>query len=109
MVAGTPTGTPNAAVSTEIELDAQSRPAVDIDRAPASRPAAMARPAERSNEAARAAVCAASTTVVLANQSRPPAMIMPSIKIRTGITTASSAATAPRSSRFADVRLIMAG
>ena len=72
-VAGVPTGTAKAAVLTSTAVEAQRRPPVASDCAPADRPAAPASPADLARDAARAAEWAASLTVVRANQTRPPA------------------------------------
>ena len=101
MVAGVPTGAENAAVEIVTALEAHRRPAVDIDCAPASRPAAAACGPVRASEAARALVCAASLTVVRANQSRPPVTSSPSINSSAGTSRVSSTVADPRSSRLA--------
>ena len=95
-VDGVPTGTEKAAVLTETEVDLQRSPAVASDCDPASRPAAMAAVGERAKDAARAAVCAASLTVVRANQRRPPATSSPRTSSSAGTSKVSSTAAAPR-------------
>ena len=98
-VAGVPGGTPKAAVLIKTDVDLQCSPAVASDCVPASRPALAALSAERARDAARAAVWAASLTVVRANHSRPPATNNPSVKRRAGTSRVSSTAAAPRWSR----------
>jgi hypothetical protein len=52
---GVPTGTANAAVLIETEVELQRSPAVASDCDPASRPAMVAAAADRARDAARAA------------------------------------------------------
>src|SRR6478672_2151114 len=101
MVAGVPTGEENAAVETVTALEVHRRPAVDIDWAPASRPAAAASVAVRASDAARALVWAASLTVVRANQRRPPLISRPSTRRSAGTSNVSSTVADPRWLRLA--------
>ena len=86
-VAGVPGGTPKAAVLIKTDVDLQCSPAVASDCVPASRPALAALSAERARDAARAAVWAASLTVVRANHSRPPQSGSPEMILSPGSTT----------------------
>jgi hypothetical protein len=95
-VEGVPAGTLKAAELIETDVDRQRRPAVASDCDPASRPALAAAYADRDSDAARAAVCAASLTVVRANHKRPPATSSPTTSSRAGTSSVSSTVAAPR-------------
>src|SRR5215211_5546110 len=98
-VAGVPTGTPKAAVLIAAPWLAQTRPLLERDAATADCPSAVACSAVLAKDAALAEACAASTTAVRANQTRPPAMRRPRKITRAGTSKVNSTAAAPRSSK----------
>jgi hypothetical protein len=95
-VEGVPAGTLKAAELIETDVELQRSPAVASDCDPASCPAVAAAFADRDSDAARAAVCAASLTVVRANHNRPPATSSPTTSSSAGTSSVSSTVAAPR-------------
>jgi len=96
MEEGVPAGTLKAAVLIDMDVERQRSPAVASDCDPASCPALAAAYADRDRDAERAAVWAASLTVVRANHKRPPATSSPTTSSSAGTRSVSSTVAAPR-------------